>query len=251
MKNLTILTGASRGMGLAMAEQLCLPGAVLLCISRTASESLEQHAAQRGATLTQWTADLDDPIPVAERLHGWLTAQNPAELLGATLINNAGIIGRMGPLDPSDAKVLAMTLRVNLEAPMQLSAAFLAATRGWDMPRKILNISSGLGRSAMAGGAMYCATKAGMDHYSRCVALDEAGRANAVRIVSLAPGIIDTDMQTALRTTDAARFPGRERFIQAKDSGALTSPSDAAKRVLAHLARADFGSETVSDVRGV
>ena len=251
MKNLTILTGASRGMGLAMAEQLCLPGAVLLCISRSTAAGLEQHAAQRGATLTQWTADLDDPIPLAERLHRWLTAQNPAELSGATLINNAGIIGRMGPLDPLDAEVLAMTLRVNLEAPMQLSAVFLAATRGWTMPRKILNISSGLGRSAMAGGAMYCATKAGMDHYSRCVALDEAGRANAVRIVSLAPGIIDTDMQAALRASDASRFPGRERFIQAKDSGALTSPSDAAKRVLAHLARADFGSETVTDVRGV
>ena len=249
MKHLTILTGASRGMGLAMAEQLCAPDAMLLCISRASAPDLDQHAARRGAALTQWAADLNDPIPVAQRLQTWLAAQNPGELSSATLINNAGMIGRMGPLDPIDAPTLAMTLRVDLEAPMHLTAVFLAATRGWTGPRKVLNISSGLGRRAIAGGAMYCAAKAGMDHFSRCVALDEAGQANAARIVSLAPGIIDTDMQADLRASDASRFPDREKFIEAKASGGLTSPSDAAKRVLAHLARADFGSDTVTDVR--
>ena len=249
MKHLTILTGASRGMGLAMAEQLCAPDAMLLCISRASAPDLDPHAARRGAALTQWAADLNDPIPVAQRLQTWLAAQNPGELSSATLINNAGMIGRMGPLDPIDAPTLAMTLRVDLEAPMHLTAVFLAATRGWTGPRKVLNISSGLGRRAIAGGAMYCAAKAGMDHFSRCVALDEAGQANAARIVSLAPGIIDTDMQADLRASDASRFPDREKFIEAKASGGLTSPSDAAKRVLAHLARADFGSDTVTDVR--
>ena len=249
MKHLTILTGASRGMGLAMAEQLCAPDAMVLCISRASVPDLDQHAVRRGAALIQWEADLNDPIPVAQRLQTWLAAQNPGELSSATLINNAGMIGRMGPLDPIDAPTLAMTLRVDLEAPMHLTAVFLAATRGWTGPRKVLNISSGLGRRAIAGGAMYCAAKAGMDHFSRCVALDEAGQANAARIVSLAPGIIDTDMQADLRASDASRFPDREKFVQAKASGALTSPSDAAKRVLAHLARADFGSDTVTDVR--
>lgn len=249
MKHLTVLTGASRGMGLAMAEQLCAPDAMVLCISRASVPDLDQHAARRGAALIQWEADLNDPIPVAQRLQTWLAAQNPREWSSASLINNAGMIGRMGPLDPMDASTLAMTLRVDLEAPMQLTAVFLVATRGWVMPRKILNISSGLGRRAIAGGAMYCAAKAGMDHFSRCVALDQAGQPNAARIVSLAPGIIDTDMQADLRASDASRFPGREKFVQAKASGALTSPSDAAKRVLAHLARADFGSDTVTDVR--
>jgi benzil reductase ((S)-benzoin forming) len=248
MKHLTILTGASRGMGLAMAEQLCAPDAVLLCISRAIAPELEQHAARRGARLTQWAADLDEPIPVAQRLQTWLAAQDAGELSSATLINNAGIIGRMGPLDPADAPTLARTLRVDLEAPMHLTAAFLAATRAWSGPRKILNISSGLGRRAMAGGAMYCAAKAGMDHFSRCVALDEAEHANGARIVSLAPGIIDTDMQADLRASDARRFPGRENFVRAKANGSLTSPVEAAQRILAYLARADFGKETVTDV---
>ena len=249
MKHLIILTGASRGMGLAMAGQLCTPDALLLCISRAVSPQLEQLAREQGATLTQWPADLAEPAPVATRVLAWLSAQSPGELASATLINNAGMIGRLGPLDPALPQDVATTLRVDLEAPVQLSAAFLTATRGWQLPRKILNISSGLGRRPMAGAALYCAAKAGMDHFTRCVALDEARQPNGVRIVSLAPGVIDTDMQTDLRAGDPAQFPERGGFVQLKETGMLSAPGDAAARVLAYLARADFGDTPVADVR--
>ena len=74
----------------------------------------------------------------------------------------------------------------------------------------MLNISSGLGRRAMAGQATYCAAKAGMDHLSRAVALDQALLDNGAKIVSLAPGVIDTDMQVAAaRQRAAAAFPSR------------------------------------------
>ena len=179
----------------------------------------------------------------------WLQVQDAALLASASLINNAALVGRIGPLDPADLADIARTLRVDLEAPMLLTAVFLTATRHWDMPKKILNISSGLGRRAMAGSALYCAAKAGMDHYSRCVALDEARQPRPVRIVSLAPGVIDTDMQSDLRAADPGNFPERANFVQLKDKGMLTSPTDAAQRVLAYLARADFGTQPVADVR--
>ena len=249
MKHLTVLTGASRGMGFGLAQQLCTPKSLLLCISRTPSPDLQTLAAQNGASLIQWSADLADATLVASQLLGWLNAQTVDLLASATLINTAGIIGRIGPLNPMDGVDIATTLRVDLEAPMLLTAAFLTATRAWAVPRKILNISSGLGRNAMAGSAMYCAAKAGMDHFSRCVALDEAIHANGARIVSIAPGVIDTDMQADLRAGDPAGFPGRATFINLKETGALTSPSDAAARLLAYLARPDFGSKPVADVR--
>ena len=249
MHHLTIVTGASRGMGLAIAGQLCQPDAVLLCISRSTSAALESLARERGATLVQWTADLSDAADVAARLQSWLLVQDVARLASATLINNAGMVGRLGPLDPALPADVATTLRVDLEAPMQLTAAFLTATRGWALPKKILNISSGLGRRAMAGAALYCAAKAGMDHFSRCVALDEARQTHGARIVSLAPGVIDTDMQTDLRAGDPAQFPDRAGFVQLKEPGMLTSPDDAAARLLAYLARPDFGAQTVADVR--
>jgi NAD(P)-dependent dehydrogenase (short-subunit alcohol dehydrogenase family) len=247
--HLTILTGASRGMGFAMARQLLTAGNTLLCISRTSQEALAQHAAQTGATLLQWTHDLAEGAALSERLEGWLSEQASINWGSASLINNAGVIPRISPLSEADAADLARALRVGLEAPMQLTAVFLRATEGWHAQRKVLNISSGLGRRAMASQAAYCAVKAGMDHFTRCVALDEALKPNGARVCSLAPGVIDTDMQSQLRGADSTTFPDRDNFMRLKGGGQLASPDEAASRVLAYLARPDFGAQPVADVR--
>jgi NAD(P)-dependent dehydrogenase (short-subunit alcohol dehydrogenase family) len=246
---LTIITGASRGLGRAMAEQLLQPGQRLLCISRQADEQLAARAREAGAELDQWQLDLSDPVPGAARLAAWLQALDAAAFDSATLINNAGTVGRPRPLSEAVASELAQALRVGLEAPMLLAAAFLGATKGWRAERKVLNISSGLGRNAMGSQAPYCAAKAGMDHFSRAVALEEKAAANGARIVSLAPGIIDTDMQVALRGAEADMFPDRVRFEKFKADGLLDSPASAAAKILKYLARPDFGDNPVADIR--
>jgi len=247
--HLTILTGASRGMGLAMAEQLIDAGHSLLCIARHPSDSLAARAAARGTTLEQWPQDLSRPEGTAARLATWLQGRGEDGLASATLINNAGVIPRIAPLREISADDLSNALRVGLEAPMLLTSSFLRATAGWTCPRKVLNISSGLGRRAMASQAGYCAAKAGMDHFSRCVALEEALAPHGARICSLAPGVIDTDMQTQMRGADATLFPDRATFVGMKDQGQLSSPAQAAARVLSVLARPDFGRNAVADVR--
>ena len=248
-QHLTILTGASRGMGLAMAEQLLAPGHTLLCISRQANPKLAERAQALGAQLMQWTEDLAQAEAVSQRLLAWLQGQSADGFASATLINNAGVIPPIAPLSLSDPAELAHALRVGLEAPMMLSAAFLSATGHWPATRKILNISSGLGRRAMASQSAYCAAKAGMDHFTRCLALDEALKPRGAKVCSLAPGVIDTDMQVQLRSADDALFPDRKGFAGLHQGGQLTSPEEAAGRVLAYLARADFGQNPVADVR--
>ena len=253
-QHLTILTGASRGMGLAMARQLLAPNRLLLCLSRQENADLAEQALATGAPLLQWSQDLAEPEAARERLRSWLQTLDPAAWQSATLINNAGVIPRIGPLGNCPANELARALRVGLEAPMQLSAAFLDITgtwveAGWRGPRKLLNISSGLGRHPMAAQAAYCAAKAGMDHFTRCCALEEAQHEHGARLVSLAPGVIDTDMQVQLRAGDPAAFPDRQRFVDLQRQGQLSAPDDAARRVLAWLQRPDFGQQPVADVR--
>ena len=247
--HLTLLTGSSRGMGLAMAQQLLAPERLLVCIARHASQALASSAAEQGAGLEQWTLDLAQPVAAAAELSDWLQAQGADCFASATLINNAGTIPPIAPLSESDPAALAQALRVGLEAPMLLTAAFLNATEVWGVPRKVLNISSGLGRRAMASQAAYCAAKAGMDHFTRCLALDEARKPQGARVCALAPGVIDTDMQTQLRSASTEQFPDVHNFAQLKAAGQLTSPADAAARVLAWLERPDFGAEPVADVR--
>ena len=250
-QHLVVITGASRGMGRAMAEQLLArPGHTLVCISRGTSAELAAAPAGESSSLQQWAHDLSDAAVAAAELSKWLSGVEAGRYASATLINNAGVIARPAPLSDADLPDLVRALRVGLEAPMLLASAFLKGTLGWaQAQRKVLNISSGLGRNAMASQAPYCAAKAGMDHFSRSLALEEAHSPQGARVVSLAPGVIDTDMQVELRGGDPTKFPDRERFTRMQTEGTLATPAAAAARVLAYLDRADFGSQPVADVR--
>jgi benzil reductase ((S)-benzoin forming) len=192
-------------------------------------------------------------VAAAERVAAWLQTRDGEAFDSATLVNNAAMLTAIAPLEASDTTEQSRALRVGLEAPLLLTAVFLRATRDWRARRegrcKVLNISSGLGRQAMASQANYCAVKAGLDHFSRSVALDQAHATHPARIVSLAPGVIDTDMQLHLRGSAAQAFPDRARFVQMQAAGHLDAPAAAAAKVLAYLRRGDFGAKPVADVR--
>lgn len=248
-RRLLILTGASRGLGAAMARQMLQPDVLLLTLSRRPDPALQEAARSAGAILEQWAIDIGHDVGAAARLEAWLHGQSASDLASAALVNNAGIVGTVGPSEASDTEQIAAVIRIDLEAPMVLTTAFLRATRAWPIDKRVLNISSGAGKRAVAGWAAYCAAKAGLDHYSRVVALDEAMLPNPARIVALAPGVIDTDMQGELRAAESAGFPEQHHFIELKGSGQLPTPEAAATRVLAYLARPDFGTHPVADVR--
>ncbi len=114
--------------------------------------------------------------------------------------------------------------------------------------RRILHVSSGAGRSAYPGWSVYCATKAALDMHARAVELDQDAQ---VKICSLAPGIIDTDMQAEIRASSLAQFPLRERFEQLKRDGALVSPQACAQGLVDYLLSPVFGEHAVADLREV
>lgn len=246
---LTVLTGASRGLGHALATQLLQSGHTLLCMARHPDAALAALARTQGATLEQWPLDLAHSEAAAARLRDWLATQAHTDWHSVTLINNAGVMPTAAALGDIAPAELAQALRVTLEAPLLLCAAFLAATADWGAQRRILNISSGLGRHPLAAQAAYCAAKAGMDHFTRCLALEEAARPNGARVCALAPGVVDTDMQRQLREADPAHFAQAARYRALHEQGQLTSAAEAARQVLAYLARPDFGQQAVADVR--
>ena len=247
---LVILTGASRGLGQGIAAHYLAQGAFVLGLAR-------HHAAdlKAGDALEQWPVDLSDPLPVAARLGAWLAefearaGHKPPRRV--RLIHNAAMLSEPGDIAGSDPANLAQSLRIGLEAPVALTAAFLRATADWTgADRRVLFVSSGLGRRAMAGSAAYCAQKAGLDHFARALALEEQARPGGARVASVAPGIIDTDMQKQLRGADPQRFPERAKFDEFHRSGALDTPATAAARLIALLERDDYGANPVADVRG-
>jgi benzil reductase ((S)-benzoin forming) len=242
---LVILTGASRGLGQAVARRYLADGAFVLGLSRQRSAGLD---ADGGDRIEQWQADLADPLPVARRLADWLTARAvPARV---RLVHNAAMLSEPADVAESDLAEMAQSLRIGVEAPVALTGAFLRATAGWGgVDRRVLFVSSGLGRRAMAGSAAYCAQKAGLDHFARALALEEGAKLHGARVAAVAPGVIDTDMQRQLRGADAGRFAEQVRFDELHRSGALDSPATAAAKLVALLERGDYGDKPVTDVR--
>jgi len=237
-----VVTGHSRGLGAAVAEHLLARRARVLGVSRHGNPAL---AERYESALAEATVDLAD----ADALEQWLRGGDMKDFLDgaqlAGLVNNAGVLQPIGPLDVQDVAAVSRAVSVNVGAALALSAAFARATSAI-ADRRILHISSGAASNAYAGWSVYCATKAALDQHARAVQLD---RTRGLRIASVAPGVIDTDMQAEIRGTTDAKFPDRPRFVELKKTGKLRSPEQGGANLADLLLSDDFGRETVIDLR--
>jgi len=134
---------------------------------------------------------------------------------------------------------------VNVTAPLLLGDAFVAATSACT-DRRVLHVSSGAARSAYAGWSIYCAGKAALDQHARAAAEDAV---NGLRVASVAPGVVDTQMQSTIRATGREDFPARAKFEALKRDGLLQRPEDAGKRLVDYLLSDSFGSRPAVDLR--
>lgn len=239
-----VVTGASRGLGEALAARLLADGARVITVSRTRSAHLAEIAARNGALLQQIDADLSKPASI-ESAAGLVSAALPGNATRYLLINNAGTIDPVALSEAlSDASAIQKAFNLNVAAAMVLSAAFLRTTAA-DADRRILNISSGAGRKPTAGWPVYCATKAALDHYTRVVATENP----QLRVAALAPGVIDTAMQARIRSSDRQQFPDLERFVQLHERGQLANADTVAQKILNHVTSDAFGRELLDDIR--
>lgn len=248
--DVVVITGASKGLGAAFVLQLLSQDRRVIGIARTASDALAAAAKAKGAWLDWYLQDLAD-VDATDALAASICAGMPRDADRYALINNAALIEPVGSASMLATGPLVAALHVNLAAPMLFTARFIAATDGLDADRRILNISSGSGRRPMDGNGVYSATKAGLDMFTRCVKAEQDARpaGRPVRVVSLAPGVIDTDMQVVARSRDPVAFPQTAYFAKMKDDGALATPDDAARRILDYLYRDGFGDVEIDDIR--
>jgi len=240
-----VLTGASRGLGQALALGLLQAGTRLVTVSRNHDDTLAARAMEAGVSLQQVQSDLANPA-AAERVASQIVAGLPTDAQRYLLINNAGTVDPIKQAcDLSNAGSIAAAFSLNVTSVILLTAAFLQAVKPLQADCRILNISSGAGRRPMPGWGVYCATKAALDRYTEVLHAEQHG----VRIVALAPGVIDTGMQEKIRGSAANDFPHVERFSHMHDSGQLSSPADTAARILRYIERDDFGTIVLDDIR--
>ena len=236
-----IITGHSKGLGNAIAKRLMTDGYNLLGLSRSKVTMAESY---RG-TVQQVALDLSDTQRVIEWLDSGYLREFLSQADDALLINNAGIVDPINPIGRQSPTSISMAVSINVTAALLLSNAFVEAAEGVSSKR-LVHVSSGAARSAYSGWSVYCATKAALDHHARCIVAD--GIPN-LRVASIAPGIIDTDMQTSIRDHSEDEFPSLEKFRNLKSSGQLASPGSAAETLIRFLESDEFGRDVCVDVR--
>jgi benzil reductase ((S)-benzoin forming) len=263
---LFIVTGASKGLGEEMLRQLMRPGHRLIGLARGEGTELQAEARARGVRLEWISCDLSDARRLETVMAEALTDGSGGEgsdvgigpgngsafadgITGAYLINNAGTIEPMAPVDRCSVPDMARSVALNLIAPMALTAEFIRHTAGWDVDRRVLNVSSGAGKKPYYGWSAYCASKAALDMFTRCAGEEQQVEEGGVRVLSVAPGVVDTGMQSRIRETSADLFRQRDRFVRLKQSGALLSPGEAADKLLRVLFDDRHPSGSVLDIR--
>src|SRR3954469_12864105 len=210
-----LVTGASRGIGAAIARAFAAQGATLLLCARSEGvDTLAQelNAPQRPASAMR--GDVGDPgfarslITAVRKQHGKLDV----------LVNNAGIL-RQGLIGMTSTEHIREMLEINVLAVMTLSQY---ATRAMDAQRSpcIVNVASIAGTQGMEGVTAYSASKAAVVGYTLSSAKELASK--GIRVNAIAPGFIDTDM---VRGVSGDWY---ERRLQSIRMGRIGSPQDVA-----------------------
>ncbi len=191
-----LVTGASRGIGAAVARRLVDAGAavVLAARSRAQCEEVAQTIREKGGSVRVQVCDVTRYQDLSDAVLRCVTDFGRLDIL----VNNAGIIEPIARLADSDPEAWGEVVDVNYKGVYHgLRAALpqmLAQASG-----TIVNISSGAATSALEGWSHYCSTKAAVLSLTRCVHKEYGSQ--GIRVVGLSPGTVATDMQTAIRTS--------------------------------------------------
>ena len=237
-KDLVWISGASGGIGAALAGSVPWPGARVIDISRRGAAGLEHVEA-----------DLADPAT-------WDTvaASFEKELAGfdgdhAVFVHAAGTLDPMGFAAEVDPGAYRRNVILNAAAPQALGQAFVSAAGNRPGRRHLVMLTSGAAKSVYPGWSSYGASKAAVDQWVRNVGAEQEAR-GSVHVVAVAPGTVDTAMQRRIRETPEEAFPQRQKFVELHESGTLADPADVAVKIWG-LLDAGLDNGAVVDLRHV
>jgi benzil reductase ((S)-benzoin forming) len=217
---LIILVGFSKGLGKAIYEQLLptlIPGKrELLALGRNKKNNIYHDC------VTHLEADLLIS-------NCWDKIHIPKKTKSIDVIFNAAVIEPIGTVGAIESDQVESAVKVNYISPMTLVNTLMEQQKKSNFELKLNNITSGASSKAIEGWALYCSTKAAFKMFLDVVCLESG---NNVSIRHINPGLIDTDMQKAIRSKTEKEMKNVHNFIKLKKSNSLKSPYEVGKNVL-------------------
>jgi benzil reductase ((S)-benzoin forming) len=203
----------------------------VLGVGRTANRGLE------GERYRFAQIDLADPAAIDSLLAPVLADLELVRPVSVCLLNNAATVDSIGMLGGLAASEIASALATNLTAAVALTNLFCHVFADSELPRRVINVSSGAADTALPGEAVYCVAKAGLEMLTRTLAAEQ--QAPAFRAITLRPGVMDTDMQTFARSQPPDVLPVVDLFKSFQREGRLVAPEVVARKVITRLVIGD------------
>lgn len=237
MTDLVIITGASSGLGAALAAAVPFPAHVV-DVSRSGS------AAPGVIHLPADLSDSGEWPRVGAAISMLFEQLDPDR---AVMIHNAGTLTPIGFAGEVDDNTYLSNVLLNSAAGQVLGHLFLKAVSSRPGRHALIMVTSGAATSPYAGWSAYGAGKAALDQWVRSVGLEQTER-DGVSVAAIAPGVVDTPMQAEIRETSAEDFPTVGRFHGFHDDGILVDPEDAAARIW-EIIESGIETGSVLDIR--
>jgi benzil reductase ((S)-benzoin forming) len=217
--NLIYITGTSAGIGEALTNELLKnPDNKIIGIAR--SQTVKHN------NYIHFKTDLSDLSQVKA-----FKFKVPPGVKKLVLVNNAGALGDLNHLGNLSADMIRDIMNINLLAPAMLMNEFIKTYQEATIPKLVINITSGAATSPYDGWSMYCTAKAGMDMLTRVAHEEQQLKKYPFTILGIAPGVVDTNMQTQIRKTKTENFSRKQKFIDLKEKQQLYAATDVAKKL--------------------
>jgi benzil reductase ((S)-benzoin forming) len=235
--NYYIITGTSKGLGKSLTD-------LLLQDERNMVFGLARTNTTKHKNYIHTHIDLSN---LEEVLRFQFPTIETADRI--VLINNAGIVGDIKHVGALANQKIIDGYTVNLIAPSILVNNFLGIYSHLDCDKSVLNISSGAGKNPVDGWNVYCASKAGINMFSQVVKEESRLNNTKLKVLSLSPGVIDTEMQDEIRAADSTNFSNLDRFTAYKTDGNLVDSDSTAKLVLRFLNEDELAENVICSVK--
>jgi benzil reductase ((S)-benzoin forming) len=244
-----IITGASKGLGEAIARRLIHEQIAVVSVSRTENEEIKRLAIEKGMDYKYFSCNLSLEVEIQEVfmvVYHYIFKQNPTEIL---LFNNAGVIEPIQKVGYLEQAPVIRNFQVNLIAPILITNLFFSKAQLTNTKVTVINVTSGAAVTPYEGWSVYCSSKAGLNMFTQTAAIEQAEMKTNNKIIGFSPGVMDTGMQETIRSSSKDAFKQVDRFKEFKEKNTLLDAAVVADALVDHLLSDDLESGKIYHVR--
>ncbi len=230
-KDLYIITGTNKGLGKALVDEVfLLDNSSIISIGRTLNEDHVKFLNTLSDRFHFIKIDLNQPALLAEKIDSYHEIMQRTDRI--IFINNAGTIAPIEKIGCINSTKLLASININSASPAIITNRMLNKLSGKKLV--FINITSGAAKRPIDGWAAYCASKSYAKMFFDVLA-EQTKDNPRIKVYQIDPGMMDTEMQHEIRSSNPEIFPQVSEFVSVKENGKLKSAKDVAKSIISEI----------------